>query len=671
MATSTSKPRRTPAASPQVDAPSAAVDQAPQHSSPVDAPPKAAAKKAPAKQAAAKKAPAKKAAAKKAAAKKTATKKPAAEAADTRLAAAEPLAVDLVDTVLAVLSAPTEPPPEPPPAPTGPAHSRIALVDGPVRQLAWLPGHACPPVLVHAAAGRLDAQGHLQPDDDEALPLLLRLAQDHHHTLQVDEAVWPFVAANRDARTRLALLAALHGPDVAAGLPGLLSVPLAPFQAEGALFAVVAGRALLADERGLGKSVQALAAVQLWRRHFGVQRVLVLCAPAQRLAWQRAWQRFVADGSRPQVMEGGLHQRQALWSTDAAVRVLSPEALASDAAHLQHWAPDLIIVDEPQGLGLAADDWAALQSPHALVLCGAALADEPALMQAIVQWLDVQRQGPLAALLELQSASDTGRELSAADIDRLTAALSRLMLQRQQADVADQLPPLVHTERLVPLTADQRDVHDRHLAVVQRGVAGWAASGYLSDTDQWRLAQALRDAQLACHRAEPGNPHSTLAEASVQAIETQLAEWAATGGVPAAVLCTSDADRHQLQQRPALQAAVEQGRLQIIGPDDTLPGGLGAVIQVGVPWRTRRNPAGPRGQVAPGQQWVYLVAAGSIECGLFDTLALRTDAPRSLAEASGARDYLHGQRLSDWLQAVQAMLGALQPVPAALQSVAA
>ncbi len=541
-------------------------------------------------------------------------------------------------------------------APTGPAHSAVVLIDGDQRWLAWQPGHACPPSLLQAAQQRLDDQQHLPPDDDSALPTLLRLAAEAGHALRVDDAVWPYLAAHRDARTRLALLEAAYADGPAgAGLRQLLRSPLPQYQAEGALFAVVAGRALIADERGLGKGVQAIAAAALWRRHFGVERVLVLCAPAQRAAWQRAWRRFDA-GSEAQLMDGGLHQRQALWSTAAGVRILSPEALASDAAHLERWAPDLIVVDEPQHLALRAEDWAALQSPHALVLCGAPLAEQPALMDAIVGWLDDQGLGPLAALHELQSAAEQGRALSDADIERLTASLSRLMLQRSREDLHDQLPALVHSERLVVLAPGQRDAHDRQLGLARRLLAGWQRSGYLSDADQWRLSQALRAAQLACQRADPTDPASALAEATVQALAAQLALWQASGPLQVALLCASSADRDQLAAVLDAPAGV-----QLLLPTDALPAGLDAVLQAGVPWRTRRSPAGPRGQTAPGQQWLYLVAQDSLEAGLFDTLAQRTDAPRGLGDGEGGRAYLQGERLADWLGAIQAAIEASAP----------
>lgn len=566
------------------------------------------------------------------------------------------------------------------PAPTGPAHSRVALLGGDQRWLSWQPGHACPPVLQQAAAARLDAQQHFAPDDDSALPTLQRLAADAGQTLQIDKAVWPHLAAHRDARQRLGLLEAAYpqGP-ASAGLAGLLRSPLPPYQAEGALFAVVAGRALIADERGLGKTVQAIAAAALWHRHFGVCRVLVLCAASHRSAWQRAWQRFApeaavditgalpasatsatsaASAAKPaaQVMAGGLHQRQALWSTDVAVRILSPEALTSDVAHLQHWAPDLIIVDEPQNLALHAQDWAALQSPHALVLCGAPLADMPALMDALVGWLDTERLGPLAALHELQAAARHGKPLSEPDIERLTASLSRLMLQRLRADLGGQLPAVVHSERLLMLAPDQREVHDNALAEARRLLSGWQRSAYLADADQWRLAQSLLTMQQACHRSDPTDPGSALSEATLQALAGQLADWAGLGDagpLQVAVLCDTPADRAQLAARlPASPG------LALLLPGEPLPAGLDAVLQAGVPWRSRRSPAGPRGQTAAGQQWVYLVALDGLDAGLFDTLAERMDLPLGLNDGK-SRAFLQGDRLSTWLQAVQAAVARL------------
>ena len=373
---------------------------------------------------------------------------------------------------------PVTPPVAPPVTPpTGPAHSALTLVDGDQRRVAWRAGHACPPSLLAAAQTLTDAQGMLTPDDEDAgCTRLLELAKDHGHRLDLDAAMWPHLAAGRDMRRRLGVLELAY-PDGPAspGLADLLALPLAPHQTEGALWSVVAGRALLADEGGLGKGVQAIAAAALWRRHFGLRRVLVLCAPAQRAAWVRAWARFAR--LQAQVMDGPAHERAAQWRQEAELRILSPEALAGDAAHLLDWAPELVIVDEPQLLNLGPEDWAALQSPQAMVLCGAALDAQPELLNTLIEWLDRARLGPLAALREVQAAragqnlAPSQAALSEAHVERLDGQLSRLLLQRQRSEVAEQLPPRVACARLLPLGLAQRQVHDRALGQARRLLA--------------------------------------------------------------------------------------------------------------------------------------------------------------------------------------------------------
>ncbi|WP_395703645.1 SNF2-related protein [Aquabacterium sp.] len=598
---------------------------------------RAAAKKAsaPTKTPAAKKAPAaRKAAAKQAAAQQAPAKKTPARKTASRARPA-PAAEPLLDDLPATPAAASAPAPAPTPQPDLPPHSALALVCVDQRhQIVWRPGRHCPPALAAAAAARLDAQGCFAPDDDGLLPQLLALAAATGHRLEVPAAVWLQFAANRDARHRLqALEAAYPGGPGDAALQSLLRCRLPSFQAEGALFAVVAGRALIADERGLGKRVQAMAAITLWRRHFGLRRVLVLCTPAQRTAWQRAWARWSTDAAAApaQIVEGPLHQRQALWSGEAELRILSPEALDSDAAHIARWQPELVVVDEPQQL----PGWRHLQAPQALVLCGAPLAEPPTLLHEIVDWLDPLRQGALQAVERIQAARAGTLVLTDEVLEQLDAALSRVMLQRLRSEVTEQLPPRVHTERLVPLAPPQREAHDQLRTEIDRLLAGWQRSGYLADADQWRLRDRLAALTDTCHRHDASDARSALAEATIAALQAQLDDWAATGTERIALVCPQAADRPLLAER--LRGAE---RLHWLAPGEAPPPAIEVVLQVGVPWQA------PDGEAsAPGQQWVYLTAEGSLELGLFETLAARQHLP-----ATGP-GFLHGRTLNDWLQA--------------------
>ncbi|WP_284616149.1 hypothetical protein [Aquabacterium humicola] len=477
-------------------------------------------------------------------------------------------------------------------------YSVVHLVDGDERRLRWVAGAGCPDTLHEAAAEHADADGFLPADDDDALPTLLRLADEAGHALQVEPAAWLQLAHSRDARHRLHQLETSYpeGPTSPA-LQALLRAPLAPFQAEGALFATCAGRALIADERGLGKTVQALAAAVLLHRHAGVRRVLLRCAPARRLSWQREWARFVRE-------------------TDLELRI--GDELADG------WTPDLVLIDEPQRL----ERWEAIDAPFALVLCGADLSAQPALLDALVRFLDCHRQGPLARLVQHGAAA-------------LDDGLQTLLLRRRRREVAAQLPDSVQSERVLTMEAPQRAAHDRALADARARLAGWRRSGRLSDAEQWQLGVALQAARVACHRAEPGQADSPLAEATLTALQDLLGELRTTPGLRIALVCPTAADRTQLERRLGVA-----GRLALVLDGTALPA-VDLVVRIGTPWRP---------QATPGQ-CVHLVADASLDAGLFDTLALRADVPCGPVEG-GREGFLQGARLQRYLLAAEAALNA-------------
>lgn len=621
MATST-RPRRSRAAAD----PAAGGSQAPLP--PEAAPPaprRVAAKKRPAAEPAAARQAAKKAPAQRAAAGVRKTAPPPAPSP-----AAAPQLPRRRKTVPA--AAPLAPPVEP----TAARSSALRLAEGDERRVVWCPGADCPAPLAEAARECFDEAGRLRPEGGDALPRWLRLARSSGHPVSVGDAVWPHLAVRRDMRHRLAVLQAAYRDEGA--LAGVTKLALAPFQAEGALWSVVAGRALLADERGLGKAVQAIAAAQLWQRHFGLTRVLVVCAPAQRVAWQRAWKRVA--GVEAQVIDGTV-------PASAAVRIAAPGMLSAGAS--ADWAPQLLIVDEPQLLGLELPQWTLLDAPQALVLCGAALDEQPALLDTLVDWLDRDRVGPLAALREVQSAREHGAALADAEIARLDEQLSRLLLQRQRADLALQLPRRIFSERVFTVGAAQRAAHDRALDVARRLIALWRGCGWLSDADQWQLGRALRAMRSACQREDPLDPHSALAAPVVDALRAQLDEWALGGTHRVALRCAGEADRAQLAARLG-----ERPGLALVGPAEPLPADAEAVLQVGVPW-CLDFADGAADDAPPGRQWMLLVAQDSIDSGLFDTLALRRGVPAGPDDTG----FLEAEALASWLSAVDAALEAV------------
>jgi hypothetical protein len=532
------------------------------------------------------------------------------------------------------------------PAPDNrPPRSAVRLFErDALRHLVWQSGRGCPVELDELASTCMGgANGEpAAPVSVDVLPRLAQLAKQHGHPLDIDDAVWMYSADERDSRWRLQQLEAACPQGCRSdALQTMLHATLLPdFQAEGALFAVVAGRALIADDRGLGKRVQAVAAAALWRQHFGLRRVLVLCHATQKADWAHEWRRLAGHTltTPPVVVQGPLHERAALWAAASEVRILDPDTLAQDETHLRSWEPELVIVDEPQRL----PGWQVADAPQALVLCGAPLAESP-LLEEIIGWLDRHRRGALHALYRIQAAHDKGQALDDVQLQHLDDALSRVMLQRLRSEVQAQLPQQVHTSRLVTLGPAAREAHNRLLRELQLAIERWLASGFLGDAVQWQLAALPARLSDACHRVQPGDAHSPLAAPTVAALQAQLDDWAARTPVEIAIACANAADRAQL----AAQLAVPESACWVVG-DEPLPQQAEVVLGVGAPWRLPEVSA----PAVPGRQWVHVVAEHSLELALCDTLASRHDLP--LWDA--AQGFRHGSALHSWMMAWQQAL---------------
>jgi SNF2 family DNA or RNA helicase len=181
-----------------------------------------------------------------------------------------------------------------------------------------------------------------------------------------------------------------------ASLKKLLKVPVYPYQAEGALFAVRAGRTLIGDEMGLGKTIQAIAAAEILARHFGVAKVLVICPTSLKYQWQGEIKRFA--GRDALVISGGRGQRQQDYARDDFCKITNYEKLQPDLDLIAAWAPDLVIVDEVQRVKnwntVAARALKRIDSPYAMVLTGTPLENKLEELISIVQFVDQHRLGP-------------------------------------------------------------------------------------------------------------------------------------------------------------------------------------------------------------------------------------------------------------------------------------
>jgi superfamily II DNA or RNA helicase len=589
-----------------------------------------------------------------------------------------------------------------------PAHSELWLDHAGARRVRLRVGTACPPALLAKARRLFDAEAGwtLPRDRFDALDPWTAAAQRSGHELRCDDDVWQFIAQARDAeRRRQALDAAYPAGADDPALAGLLKVPLYPYQAEGALFAARAGRALIGDEMGLGKTIQAIAAAELFARHFGVQRVLVVCPTSLKHQWKNEFARF-AD-RQVQVVHGLRAQRQLQYREESFCKITHYETLARDADLINAWAPELVIADEAQRIKnwntIAARALKRINSPYAVVLTGTPLENRLEELISIVQFVDQHRLGPTWKLLdEHQARDDAGRVIGYRALDRIGQTLAPVMLRRRKAEVLTQLPARVENRIFVPLTPEQRLHHDENGLIVTRIVARWRKTGYLSDADQRRLQCALQNMRMACnstwlldHETDHGNKVDEL----MALLEDLLEDPGAKAVVFSQWLGTHELIVRRLQQRPAWGHVLFNG--QVPGDrrgalverfhDDpacrlflaTDAGGVGlnlqhaaaVVVNMDLPW----NPAVLEQRIGRvhrmgqrrGVQVVNFVGQGSIEEGMLSVLAFKKSLFAGVLDGGQTEIFMQGTRLSQFMKSVEQVAGAMgqadsagEPAPA-------
>ncbi len=520
-------------------------------------------------------------------------------------------------------------------------YSELWLAYGAERRLRWRAGSTAPAALQAAVAALLDADRSASAEHSQLPQHLLQLAAQAGHELRVDPQVWSQLAWASDAQQRVQRLEPVfaEGPEGAV-LSGLLSQPLPAYQWEAALFAVCAGRALLADDLGLSQRAPALAALRLWQQCFGLGTALLLAPADRHPLWHAEAQRLL--GAWPE-----------------GVTLQDPSELDSDTRC------ELLIIDAVQQWTLPLPLPRLPQAPHALLLTDRELLGDASL-EAWIDWLDSARRGPLARLKALgsQAAKRQQRE-----------ALQSVMLSRRRRDLDAQLPPTLETK--VWLDAGIR-LDSGALDVARSLLQRWRKLAYLSHADQLQLMQALAKLRQASVGA-------TAASAKAEAIVSLLPQILPAAASRVLVGAQDDAtllpvaeklnalglsvhavllSQPQAERLAALEGwRGEQG--QVLLASDAACVGLNleqdeaALIHADLPWNPGRRLQ--REQRLAGARkglpvWQLLIADG-LDSGVLQAHLGQVELPAGLLDASpGAQPFVEVSELGRFMAAVQRAL---------------
>jgi superfamily II DNA or RNA helicase len=573
-----------------------------------------------------------------------------------------------------------------------PVFSELYLRNGRERAVYFRAGSECPPAVIKAASLLFDeSRDWVMPPErfGELERFVAAVAKSGHELRAYDDAL-DFVAGQRDAeRRRIAVDDIFRRGADDPVWKRLLKVPLYRYQAEGALFAVRAGRVLIGDEMGLGKTIQAIAATEILARHFGLTKVLVICPTSLKYQWQSEILRFA--GRESHVIAGGRAQRQQEYARSDFCKITNYEKLQPDLDLITAWAPDLVIVDEAQRVKnwntIAARALKRIDSPYAVVLTGTPLENKLEELISIVQFVDQHRLGPTWKLLHQHQVKDeSGRVTGYTGLEQIGQTLAPIMIRRRKSEVLLQLPERTDQNLLVPMTEMQMLFHDENAEIVSKIVQRWRKMKFLSDIDQRRLTCALQNMRMSCNSTyllDQETDHGVKADelaalfddlfAQADAKAVVFSQWTRThdivirrleargigyvsfhGGIPS-------------EKRPALvERFRDDPECRVFLSTDAGATGLNlqhasTLVNMDLPW----NPAlleqrigriHRMGQKRP-VQIVNFVAKGTIEEGMLSVLAFKRSLSAGILDGGTGEISLGGSRLSRFMKDVENVTG--------------
>jgi SWI/SNF-related matrix-associated actin-dependent regulator of chromatin subfamily A-like protein 1 len=221
---------------------------------------------------------------------------------------------------------------------------------------------------------------------------------------------------------------------------------LFPYQIEGAAWLASKTVALLADDMGLGKSAQVIAALDQIR----AERVMVVCPAAARVNWIREFQKF---SSYPREYEVWTERKQKL---SASKSVIASYDLASLSSQFIEGSFDALVLDEAHFLKtLETKRTKAILGREGLVrragrvwaLTGTPAPNHPGELWPLLYTFGATtlKYGGFVDRYCESYETGYGRQIVGAEkrrIAELRGILAPLMLRRKKEEVLKDLPPI-------------------------------------------------------------------------------------------------------------------------------------------------------------------------------------------------------------------------------------
>lgn len=230
--------------------------------------------------------------------------------------------------------------------------------------------------------------------------------------------------------------------------------PLLSYQRDGVLALMSRRALLLADSMGLGKTIQAIAALRILVHQEQLESALVVCPASLIVQWRREFARWAPE-LRVLPLTGGPSERGHLWQVPAHVKLVGYDTLRGDVLDLR----DSPVLRNPWGV-VILDEASRIRNRRSAVSVACKLVPRERRWALTGTPLE-NSLDDVASLLDFLLLEPDSVPPQPVEPAELKARLTANQLRRRKEDVLPELPDKRINEVVIELPSNQREAYDR------------------------------------------------------------------------------------------------------------------------------------------------------------------------------------------------------------------